>query len=275
MGEFSEIFKAAFEAKKPMKLTEIGSEYGGSTKIIANYAKNNSAYAYIVDPSPFADLTEVLAEYNGFYEHRKEKSLDALLNIPACDFYFIDGDHNYYTVYNELKLIHEKNPKAWIFLHDVGWPWAYRDLYYAPELIPSEGKHEYTYTDGVGAENNLIQNGGFRGEGMYAISKKFSGEKNGVLKAIEDFIAPYDADLYFSKIAPIFGLGLITPVEDQAIAQKILAPYQIKLMDRMERNRLELYLKVIELQGEIQNTFSKLPYRIMRKMLSIFDSKNK
>ena len=81
--------------------------------------------------------------------------------------------------------------------------------------------------------------------------------------------------LYFSKIAPIFGLGLITPVEDQAIAQKILAPYQIKLMDRMERNRLELYLKVIELQGEIQNTFSKLPYRIMRKMLSIFDSKNK
>lgn len=272
MGEFSEIFDAAFEVKKPKILVEIGSEYGGSTKVILNYAKNNSAYAHIIDPSPYVDLSTVLSEYSDFYKHIKEKSLDALTHVPAADFYFIDGDHNYYTVSNELKLIYEKNPKAWIFLHDVGWPCAYRDMYYNTADIPKEYLHDHTFQDGVNLQNEIVANGGFRGAGYFAFSKVYGGERNGVLKAVENFFELHSNEIYLAKIMPILGMGLIVPKEDQEIVQKILAPYQTKLINKMEQNRLELYLKVIELQDRLNN-YNKLPFRIIKKLLAILGSK--
>ena len=51
----------------------------------------------------------------------------------------IDGDHNYYTVSEELRLIGERAAGAelpLLLFHDVCWPHARRDDYFAPELIP-------------------------------------------------------------------------------------------------------------------------------------------
>ena len=63
--------------------------------------------------------------------------------LPAMDAALIDGDHNWYTVYNELKLLAATAREAdaalpVLVLHDVGWPYGRRDLYYAPEQIPEE-----------------------------------------------------------------------------------------------------------------------------------------
>ena len=51
----------------------------------------------------------------------------------------IDGDHNYWTVSEELRLLSERAPGAelpLLLFHDVCWPHARRDDYFAPELIP-------------------------------------------------------------------------------------------------------------------------------------------
>ena len=51
----------------------------------------------------------------------------------------IDGDHNYFTVSEELRLIAERAAGAalpLLLFHDVGWPHARRDDYYAAERIP-------------------------------------------------------------------------------------------------------------------------------------------
>ena len=55
----------------------------------------------------------------------------------------VDGDHNWYTVVNELRLIAATSagagePLPVLICHDVGWPYGRRDLYYAPEQIPEE-----------------------------------------------------------------------------------------------------------------------------------------
>ncbi len=53
----------------------------------------------------------------------------------------IDGDHNYYTVREELRLIAERAAGAelpLLLFHDVCWPHGRRDDYFDPEQIPAE-----------------------------------------------------------------------------------------------------------------------------------------
>ncbi len=61
---------------------------------------------------------------------------------------FLDGDHNWYTVFHELRLIEEhcqRNERLFplVLLHDLGWPYGRRDLYYNPETIPAEYRQPY------------------------------------------------------------------------------------------------------------------------------------
>lgn len=247
MSEFKPIFDEAMRLRQPKKMVEIGSEYAGSTKVILDYAKASGAHLTVIDPAPYVDLAEVLSPYVGHFDLLKELSVNALPKLHDIDMFFVDGDHNYYTVWHELIYIYQNNPSAWVFLHDVAWPCAYRDLYYNPSAIPTEYLHEYTYTDGVGADNQLIKNGGFHGAGLYSWAVKHGGERNGVKKAIEDFLSQ-QPQLFYNQINAVMGLGLIVPMQDKALSCQLMQPYQNSLLDSMEKNRIELYLRVLELQ---------------------------
>jgi hypothetical protein len=89
------------------------------------------------------------------------------------DCIIIDGDHNWYTVYNELKTIAERDlikTEGTIFFHDVCWPYGRRDMYYQPKQIPKEFTHPHAW----------------QGEFFAAVHE--GGERNGVLNALEDFL---------------------------------------------------------------------------------------
>ena len=61
-------------------------------------------------------------------------------DLAPADAYIIDGDHNYYTVSEELRLIDapRRSRLPLLLCHDVCWPHARRDAYYTPEAIPDE-----------------------------------------------------------------------------------------------------------------------------------------
>ena len=63
----------------------------------------------------------------------------------------VDGDHNWYTVDLELRMLaeaarREDEPLPILILHDVLWPYGRRDLYYDPTNIPSEFRQPYATT---------------------------------------------------------------------------------------------------------------------------------
>ena len=70
----------------------------------------------------------------------RETSLAALPQLSELpDAVVIDGDHNYFTVSEELRMIGERAPGAelpLLLFHDVCWPHGRRDDYFDPELIP-------------------------------------------------------------------------------------------------------------------------------------------
>ncbi len=70
-----------------------------------------------------------------------EPSHDVLRKIELTDAIVVDGDHNYYTLSEELRIVTERAQGAetpLMIFHDVGWPHARRDTYYVPERIPEE-----------------------------------------------------------------------------------------------------------------------------------------
>lgn len=265
MSNFKEIIGKILDEIQPKIIVEIGCEYAGSTFQFLEYCKKNNAFLYIVDPSPFVDVQSILKDYSEYYKFVEEKSLDALKKITKADLYIVDGDHNYWTVINELNLIFEDNFPL-VIIHDVGFPWSRRDLYYNPADIPKEYLHPYSYDHGIDIKDKLVLRGGFHGAGHFAFSNETNKERMGVLTAIEDFLK-YQPNLLYQGIPLIFGLGFIANTVKFEKIEKFLKPYQIELMYEIERNRMELYLKVLSLQADLNELRSSKIVKFIEKVV--------
>ena len=123
------------------RILEIGASFGGNTvKLLTDLPQARIA---VIDPCFDDDL---VARYRNEprVEVHKGRSLEVLPNLSGqYDAILIDGDHNYYTVYNELKLIAKRALLAengFILLHDMGPPYGRKDMFYERDFVPPEAK---------------------------------------------------------------------------------------------------------------------------------------
>ena len=186
-------------------ILEIGSSYGNSIRPILALGDVSVA---IIDPGFDTDL---LAEFGKRITLYKDLSLAILPHLKeSFDCIFIDGDHNWYTVFNELRLIEERNllkPGGIIFLHDIGWPYGRRDMYYQPESIPPEYQNQHTKQGIQKGRSSLLKDGGFNA-GHHNAKEEF-GPRNGVLTAVEDYLKQSRQQYHFIKDSREFGLGIL------------------------------------------------------------------
>ena len=158
-----------------------------------------------IEPAPVSDLTELMEEHPEL-EVVEEMSLDALGHLPIADAVVLDGDHNYYTLINELRLIAERAEHfPLLVFHDVLWPLARRDQYAAPDRIPAEHRHPYGEDIKVVPGNPGTVERGLPFE-WGALEE--GGPRNGVVTAIEDFMDEQEG-LRFAVIPLFFGCGLL------------------------------------------------------------------
>ena len=256
--EFSEIILATLDIAGTVDVIEIGSEYGGMSSILADWLEARSGRLRCVDPCPKPEFLSWVATKPGV-EHIAAPSLEVLTHLQAADAWIIDGDHNWYTVFHELQQIFANTWAAGkhplIFLHDVSWPNARRDSYYAPERIPREFLQPYTFHAGALIDRvSTVPGRGFRGGSHFAYANIEGGPRNGVLTAVEDAItAEINAGhgLAWCRVPAVFGLGIIFDTETPWCASliKYLLPFhENKLLATLERNRLDIYMRVLEMQ---------------------------
>ena len=200
----------------PKYIVEIGSDKGLNTKNILDYCHENESKLTSIDPSPNFDVEYFKEEFNDEFDFIMDLSLNCLDSLDSYDIILIDGDHNWYTVYNELKTIEknfDQNNFPLIILHDVSWPYGRRDMYYNPKNIPSQFLNEFNKLGMKPNKKELLDVGGINQSLNNAIIE--NTPKNGVLTAIEDFIFESKLKLSFYKINGFNGLGLIYPENNQ------------------------------------------------------------
>ncbi|WP_241840085.1 class I SAM-dependent methyltransferase [Frankia sp. CcI49] len=257
LTDLREIWIPLLEAAGARSVAEIGSESGATTSLLVGLLRRGGGGRLVViDPEPGVTPTsgggldvEVI---RGF-------SPEALDGHAPTDAYLVDGDHNYATVRGELAAIaaavrdFDRAYFPLVILHDVGWPAGRRDQYYAPDRIPEEQRQPNSWDVGVEIDkSDAIPGRGFRGAGAFAWALTEGGPRNGVRTAVEDFAMDHP-DLRFITVAPIFGLGVLLDRRApwaRHIAD-LLAPWVANsLLARMERNRIDLYLRVLAMQDD-------------------------
>lgn len=254
LAEFAPLIESLLDAMDARTTVEIGVEDGPLSHALTKRARMKNGVHVGIDPEPQRQAASVFVPPHGVLY--RATSIEVLPALPAMDAYMIDGDHNYHTVSSELSLIAATSEAAGsdfplVVLHDVGWPCARRDQYYNPDLIPVESRHPNSFRVGVrlGDPAAWVERG-FRGNGAFAYALSEGGPQNGVLTAVEDFLARKQ-ELLFYKIPSVFGVGFIIPPRLIGRVEPLLRPYvDNPFLAKLEINRLQLYLRVLDLQDE-------------------------
>ncbi len=264
MSEFSDLILAALERAGVAAIAEVGAEFGGMSQVLARHCAAHGGVLTSIDPAPRPEFL-AWAQGEPALRHVAQTSLEALPALTGIEAFVLDGDHNYYTVLNELRIADElmrrEGRPLLVFLHDVSWPCARRDAYYAPETVPAEHRHPYSYEAGVQLGNDgVVPNRGLRGMGQFAWALRAGGPRNGVLTAIEDFLdgARREADdpdgariIAYAHVPAVLGLGVIFDCHAEWAPDlaAIFEPYhENALLGKLEANRLRNYLTVLEWQ---------------------------
>jgi Methyltransferase domain len=240
LAHTAELSLPCLDAAGVESVAEIGAYAGDFTRVLIGWAARSRARVSAIDPAPQPDLVTLAATHPELALIRAT-SLDALREVPLPDAVVIDGDHNYFTVREELRLIGERAPGAelpLLLFHDVCWPHGRRDDYYDVDAIPPDARHPQ-----AGPEGRLYPGDpGVRRDGLvYPRSAAHEGgPRNGVLTAIEDFVAERDR-LRLVVVPIFFGLGVVWHLDapwSEAIAA-ILDPWDRNpLLQRLEENRI-------------------------------------
>jgi hypothetical protein len=252
---------ASIEART---ILEVGAEFGLSTRVILNHVRSVSGHLHCIDPDPAFDAKTFQEENREHLTFYADLSLNVLDRIPRVDVALVDGDHNWYTVFNELQMIeenHQHDPLGMplTFIHDINWPYGRRDLYYNPESIPNEFVHPYAQMGISIKDNTLVKKGGMNADLYNAIP--YGGAKNGVMTAVEDYINQSSLDFHFVSIPLYFGLGILATSE-RLQASKDLAAHVERIEEMLSGTEL------IELGEYMRLTEGIAFQKIHRRMIA-------
>jgi hypothetical protein len=239
LANLAEILIGCLRARGAKSLVEIGAYAGDLTRVLLDWAAEAGASVVAIDPHPHERLVELSKERPelGLIQ---QPSHEALGRIELPDAVIVDGDHNYYTVSEELRLIDERAAGAelpLLMLHDVGWPHGRRDAYWSPETIPDEDRQPTLQRPFIfPGEPGVVDSG----MPMYAAAEREGGPRNGVLTALKDYL-DRRSDLRVATLPPFFGLAGVWP-SDANWAEAVgafLEPWDHHpVLERLEANRV-------------------------------------
>lgn len=243
------VIRPVFEALRPKEIVEIGASDGKNTRNLLEYCRENGAALHTIDPQPLFDVPAWQKEYGDRLKVHQCLSLNALPLIDRFDVVLIDGDHNWYTVLNELRLIEQRaeesgEPFPLVLLHDTGWPYARRDLYYNPETIPTASRKPYK-KEGIRLNTPELQGSG--GLNAHLNNSIYENNlQNGVLTAVEDFIKESRQVLELMLIPGLSGFGILVASDlrqrnrelDTVLASLVIPPYIRDHVESLEKHRI-------------------------------------
>jgi Macrocin-O-methyltransferase (TylF)/Methyltransferase domain len=225
-----DVVAPVIEAAQARRVVEIGALRGDQTELMLQRL-GPDVELHVIDPVPFFDPAEHERRFAGRYVFHRALSVDVLGDLPPMDVALIDGDHNWYTVFTELNLLADVARRAGapmpvMVLHDVGWPYGRRDLYYDPSNIPAEHRQPWR-REGIRRGERRLVVGGLNSN--LANAELEGGARNGVMTAVDDFVAAPGEALRLVVLPVLFGLAIVV-AEDRLVAQPALAAE----LDRLE-----------------------------------------
>lgn len=251
---------------------EIGVGEAQTTRSLVEYAKKHDGHVHAVDTISGQEIRALVAEAGSLLTFHNRTSLEILPSLRA-DAVLIDGDHNWYTVLHELKAIaawrEEGTQEPMIFLHDTGWPYGRRDLYYDVSRIPQEFQHVSATLGLDPSSRDLVPAGGINSTLRNACQE--GGRRNGVLTAVEDFLKTEGKRWHWLNLPGMHGLGILAPESRIAVREELAKIFtQLQLhpllqghLTMMEQDRLLHLIRTIRVEERLNMVKQTAAQKIM------------
>jgi hypothetical protein len=216
-------------AASPAVIVEVGAQGGRNTMRLLDFGRRNACVVHVIDPAPDFDVADLERRYGEHFVPHVARSLEVLGEIAAPDAVLIDGDHNWYTVSQELRLLAERCERdgrefPLTLLHDIAWPYGRRDLYYDPLDIPATHRQPYELAGLVPDRSAPVSDGGFN-EHLHNADHE-GGPRNGVLTAIEDVLPELPGLVEFVSVPGGHGLAILVPEARMDKSQPLRARFE-------------------------------------------------
>jgi GT2 family glycosyltransferase/glycosyltransferase involved in cell wall biosynthesis len=251
------------EALGPRVVVEVGVEVGAVTGPLLQWAQANGATVHAIDPDPTLNVDRLQAAYGEQLSFHRRKSLEVMGEIADVDLALIDGDHNWYTVIEELRALERRaredgrEPPV-VLLHDVGWPYGRRDLYYDPQAIPEAHRQPHA-RGGVKPGRSEL------GPGLndHLENAQLEGTPaNGVLTAVEDHVAQSPIPWRTRSLPGLSGMAILasaTALEASEPLRELLETLERPaflraLCEAIEQARIDAELKRANIQRRLAET---------------------
>ena len=192
--------------------------------------------------------------------------LSVLSELKNYDAIFIDGDANWYTVFNELDIVKNSNDEfPLVFVCNNVFPNKRRDSYINPEAIPPEFRQKFAKELPIQCNDETVN---IVDEYFHACDE--NTPKNGVLTAIEDFLSE-NSHISVMKIHFLDGITVLYPkhqVNEKRIniinnALQGEKTDAVSLSDKIIENRL--LASYINKYNEYGDDFNKFEEELSKK----------
>ena len=258
LANLAELLLACLEGAGARSVVEVGSDRGLLTAKLLEWA-GDERRVVAIDPAPHREL-EALADQHPELTLIRSTSHEVLREIELTDAIILDGDHNYFTLRGELEIIGDRAPGVelpLLLFHDVCWPHARRDSYYVPERVPPEHRQPLARDAAIMPGDPGIVEVGLPVE---CAADHEGGERNGVLTAIEDFLADRQG-LKLATVPAFFGLGVVWH-EDVPWARQVETTIEAfdrdPVLARLESNRVEHVVERLRARGHMNTMHDEL-----------------
>jgi cephalosporin hydroxylase/GT2 family glycosyltransferase len=245
---WDEVIAPVIDAVGARRVIAIGALPGEATRMLARLGPDCDLH--VIDPRAQFDPAEDQRGFSGRYHLHQGASHDVLPALPTADLILIDGDHNWFTVFHELRFAAEAAAGAGaalpvLILHDVGWPYGRRDQYHEPDRIPEEFRHAYRRAGMRPGRSRLVGDGGFNRD--RANAEHEGGPRNGVSTALDDFAAEHPEPLRVVVVPAFHGLAIVAedrvvdgnPALANALSSLESPAGQRAVAEASERNRID------------------------------------
>lgn len=195
----------------PARLCAIGAGDALAIQHLLDHARQTGGHVDIVEPRPTAPLYAALAAHGDTSHSLHVASGAAALPAPAApDVMLIDGDPNWHAVSADLAQLRAPGGAAAmpvVLVHGSGWPHGRRDGYVDPAGLDETRRKPHAYLGMLPGVAELVEDG-VGGDIANALAE--GGPANGVLTAIEDFVAAHH-DIHLWTLPFWGGLAILVP----------------------------------------------------------------
>jgi hypothetical protein len=204
------------ETAQPRMMLLAGRGGDGLTARLLEATGQAASVLHIADPDPDFDVAATRQLYGDRLTLHRAPARDVVGLLAVPDLLLIDADPNWYSVHAVLHAAAAQAARLSrhfpvTLVGNTGWPYGRRDGYGDPAAIPAGFRQPHERA-GVRPDTTLLCGAG----GLFSDQYHAVGEhepRNGVMTAVEDFIAAQGGAVLAASLKLFCGVTVIYPSE--------------------------------------------------------------